>query len=265
MLLLERATAGLVAAALVALAARRAGALSSSGALAATLVGAAAVTAGWSWGALLVLYFVCSTLLSRAGQATKTKRTAGVVAKGGRRDARQVLANGGLFACAALLTQVLPGSAATTAAAAALGALAAATADTWATEIGVAADGTPRSLLTLRPVPPGTSGGVSVAGSLAMIAGAAFIAFVARALGLTQQVLALAAGGTAGAIADSLLGATLQERRWCATCERSTERALHDCGQATVPAGGLAWLDNDAVNFAATLVGALVAALLASR
>jgi uncharacterized protein (TIGR00297 family) len=263
--LLRRAAAGLVAAGLVAAAARRAGSLSPSGAVAATLVGTAAVAAGWSWGALLVIYFVSSSLLSRMGEATKARRTAAVVAKGGERDDTQVLANGGVFAASLLLAQLLPARAGEIIAVAGLGALAAATADTWATEIGVAADGAPRSLLTLRPVPPGTSGGVSVAGTVAMIAGAAFIALLARQLGLTQQVLAVAAGGTAGAIADSLLGATVQERRWCATCERSTERQVHDCGQPTAHAGGLAWLDNDAVNLAATFVGALVAALLASR
>jgi uncharacterized protein (TIGR00297 family) len=160
---------------------------------------------------------------------------------------------------------LLPAPAAALAALAALGALAAATADTWATEIGVAADGAPRSLLTLRPVPPGTSGGVSAAGSLAMIVGALFIALVARELGLTRELIAVAAGGAAGAVADTLLGGTLQARRWCANCKRSTERMIHDCGEATTHAGGIPWLDNDVVNFAATLTGALVAPLLASR
>ena len=263
-MLLQRALAGSLAATAIALVARRAGSLSISGAIAATAVGTAAVAAGWHWGALLVLYFVCSTLLTRAGAARKAARTASVVAKGGARDAVQVLANGGLFAGAALLSTFLPAAMGTPLALAALGALAAATADTWATEIGVAADGAPRSLLTLRRVPPGTSGGVSIAGSLAMIVGALFIAAVAHQLGLGSEILAVAAGGTAGAIADTLLGGTLQARRWCANCKRSTERMIHDCGAPTVHAGGLPWLDNDAVNFAATLVGALVAPLLAS-
>jgi uncharacterized protein (TIGR00297 family) len=262
-LILQRAMAGCLAAAAIALAARRVGALSSSGAIAATVVGAAAVAAGWMWGALLVLYFVCSSLLSRLGAARKMERTASVVAKGGARDATQVLANGGVFACAALLSALLPGPAGSLDALAALGALAAATADTWATEVGVAADGAPRSLLTLRRVPAGTSGGVSVAGSLAMIVGALFIATLARALGLGRETLAVAAGGVAGAMADTLLGGTLQARRWCANCKRSTERVIHDCGQPTEHAGGLPWLDNDVVNLAATLVGAVVAPLVA--
>jgi uncharacterized protein (TIGR00297 family) len=256
--MLARAASGLAAAAAVALLARRARALSPSGALAATLVGAAAVAAGWRLGALLVLYFVSSTLLSRLRGAEKARRTGGVVAKGGSRDALQVLANGGVFALCALVAALDPAGAGPGATLAALGALAAATADTWATEIGTLA-GTPRSLRTLQPVPPGTSGGVTVAGTLAMIAGALFVAVVARALALTDSLLPVALGGTAGALTDSLIGATVQERRWCDACALGTERARHDCGAPTRRIGGLAALDNDVVNLLATLAGAAVA------
>src|SRR3954464_8873352 len=97
----HRAAVGLLAAIAIALAARRAGSLANSGAFAAVLVGTAAVAAGWSWGALLVLYFVSSSALSHAGGAEKERRTSGVVAKGGARDAVQVIANGGVFALCA--------------------------------------------------------------------------------------------------------------------------------------------------------------------
>jgi uncharacterized protein (TIGR00297 family) len=146
--------------------------------------------------------------------------------------------------------------------AAALGAIAASSADTWATEVGTLLGGAPRSLLTLRPVAPGTSGAVSAAGTLAMIAGASFIATAAQALSLPGAVAIVTVGGMAGAMADSLLGATLQERRWCDVCALATERRVHDCGTMTSLAGGTAWLDNDAVNLLATLVGAAVAAVL---
>jgi uncharacterized protein (TIGR00297 family) len=258
----ERVAAGLLAAATIALVARQAGSLSASGAIAAAVVGTAAVAAGWSWGALLVVYFIASSLLSRAGSAEKVRRTGGVVEKGGARDAVQVLANGGVFALCAALAALVGGPAGATLAVAALGALAAATADTWATEVGTLFGGTPRSLHTFARVPPGTSGAVSVAGTLAMIGGALLIALLARALSLTGAVGIVAWGGVAGAIADSLLGATLQERRWCDACARPTERRVHDCGTATRLAGGLAWMDNDAVNLLATLVGAVVAAAL---
>jgi uncharacterized membrane protein len=76
-------------------------------------------------------------------------------------------------------------------------------------------------------------------------------------------------GGVAGTTADSLLGATVQARRWCDTCSAATERVLHICGRRTEPAGGLPWLDNDGVNLAATIAGAgvalAVAAMLVAR
>jgi uncharacterized membrane protein len=70
-------------------------------------------------------------------------------------------------------------------------------------------------------------------------------------------VIAAFAGGVIGCLADSSLGATVQARRWCGVCEMATERRVHSCGTATSVAGGLSWLDNDAVNFAATICGAL--------
>jgi uncharacterized protein (TIGR00297 family) len=259
---LARALPGLVAAGAVALAAWRAGSLSGSGAAAAMAVGTAAVSAGWAWGVLLVLYFVLSSALSRAGGAEKERRIGGVVAKGGARDAVQVLANGGVFALCALAVP-LAGSHVGEVAAAAAGALAAAAADTWATEVGVLFGGAPRALRTLRPVPAGTSGAVSAAGMAAMVCGALSVALAARALGLVDAVIAVTVAGCAGAVADTILGATMQERRWCDRCGLATERPMHDCGAPTRRAGGLARVDNDVVNLAATAVGAVVALLLA--
>ena len=263
-LVLERGAAGTAAAAVIALVARRAGALSTSGAWATVVVGAAAVTAGWRWGVLLVLYFSAAVLLSRVGRTDKERRTGGVVAKGGARDATQVAANGGVFAACALVVAFGPPSFCVTMGLAALGALAASAADTWATEIGTQFGGTPRSVLTLRPLAAGTSGAISMLGSLAMIAGAAFVAFVARWMGVSDAVLVVALAGIGGALADSLLGATLQERRWCPACGVSSERAVHDCGVATTHAGGREWIDNDMVNLLSTFAGAAMAPLLAN-
>ena len=262
--MIERALAGLLVAGTVALAARRAHALDTGGTAAAVAVGAVAVAAGWAWGALLIAYFVLSIALSRLRSEKKAARMGDVVAKGGARDAIQVAANGGVFAVVALAaTSVDPGlPLGRTLAAAALGALAASAADTWATEIGSLAARPPRSILTWRPVPPGTSGGVNLLGMLAMVAGATFVAAGGRALAIDAPVIAVIVGGFAGAIADSVVGATLQDRRWCDTCQTSTERAVHGCGTATRHAGGLAVVDNDLVNLIATLAGAAVAALL---
>ena len=262
--MIERTLAGLLVAGTVALAARRAHALSIGGATAAIGVGVAAVAAGWRWGVLLIAYFVASIVLSRVRGAEKAQRTGDVVEKSGARDALQVLANGGLFTATALVGAALaPGSAAErTLTAAALGALAASAADTWATEIGSLASRPPRSILTWRPVAPGTSGGVNVLGMLAMVAGAAFIAYGGRALSIEVPIAAVVIGGFLGAIADSVVGATLQDRRWCDTCQRSTERLIHGCGTATRHAGGITLVDNDLVNLIATFAGAAIAALL---
>lgn len=262
--MIARALAGLLIALTVALAARRAHALSLGGATAAIVVGMIAVAAGWAWGVLLIAYFVASIALSRLRSAEKAARTGDVVAKGGARDAFQVVANGGLFAVMALAAAALaPDSlAARMLTAAALGALAASTADTWATEIGSLATRPPRSILTWRPVAPGTSGGVNVLGMLAMIAGAAFIAYGGRALALEVPILAVVLGGFLGAIADSVVGATLQDRRWCDTCQKSTERLVHGCGTTTRHAGGITVVDNDLVNLIATFAGAAIAAFL---
>jgi uncharacterized membrane protein len=75
-------------------------------------------------------------------------------------------------------------------------------------------------------------------------------------------VLAVVAAGASGAVADSLLGGTIQERRWCDKCAAATERRMHGCGTRTRLNGGLKIMTNDMVNLACTSVGAAVAGWL---
>jgi uncharacterized protein (TIGR00297 family) len=256
-----RQVAGLMLAACVALLARRTRSLTDGGAIAATGVGWAAVGAGWDWGTMLVVYFIASTLVSRTGRAEKHRRTASVAAKGGTRDAVQVLANGGVFAVGAVAMLLQPD---VRWMALAAGSLAASAADTWATEVGTFHGGPPRSILSARRVQPGTSGGVTAIGSLAAVAGAGLVVALALAFGWPAPVAALAmVGGLVGAFLDSLVGAVVQSRRWCDACECETERAVHDCGAATRSLRGVAWIDNDAVNFISTAAGGLLAACFA--
>jgi len=95
-----------------------------------------------------------------------------------------------------------------------LAALAEATADTVSSEIGQAFGGMPFLLTTLRRVPPGTDGAISLTGTLAGIAAAALIAATgAPALGMSAAECLIAfAAGIAGLFFDSLLGATLERR-----------------------------------------------------
>lgn len=257
----------------IALAAQRAGGLSWSGSAAAFAVGVVALSVSWAWGALLILWFMAAALLSRAGRARKARLTAAIVEKGDRRDARQVLANGGLFAGAAALQLLVPpdaagstGAAGIASAIAAAAALAAAGADTWATEIGTLGGSRPWSLRERRRVPPGTSGAVSLPGTVASLAGAFVIASLAAALGVIRHdaIPAVLVGGWTGSIADTLIGAWWQSRRWCPSCSLATERHVHSCGTFTRPAGGIVALDNDGVNFLCTAIGVLVALLLAA-
>ncbi|MGZ8377690.1 MAG: DUF92 domain-containing protein [Gemmatirosa sp.] len=265
-----RAVLGLVLALLIARAARRAGSLDASGAIAAVAVGAACIAAGWAWGALLLTFFATGSALSRWRARARAARFEGMLAKSGARDAAQVLANGGLYAATAIAGAGpwaggwSPASVAAWSGAAA-GAVAAATADTWATEIGTLARGAPRSLRGWRRVPAGTSGAVSAPGTLAMVGGATLIALATLAFGLpVAAAVGALAGGVAGGLADTIAGATLQERRRCPRCGVGTERAEHDCGARTVRVGGVPGLGNDAINVVCGAAGAVAGALAAS-
>ncbi len=242
-----------VLAAGIALAARAKGALTTSGALAAFVVGFLVFGfAGGPGAAALLLFFITSTVLSRYRKRDKEKLA--TFEKGGERDAAQVLANGGVAALCALLVAVFPGS--TLPFIALLGALAEANADTWATEIGSLAKKPPCLITTFRLASPGASGAVSVPGTLAALAGAALVATVAFS---PAGFLAATTGGVAGALVDSLLGATLQVQYRCPVCRTLTEQRAHCEGKITEPARGLPWLNNDIVNALATITGALVA------
>lgn len=244
----------------IAMAAGRAGSLAPSGRWGAVLVGTAATMAGWGWAALLVAWFVASSALTRLGHTQKLARTASVLAPSSARTAIQVGANGSLFAGLALIGTVTGDPRASVMA---LGALAAAAADTWATELGVMWGGPPRSLLGGGRLAPGMSGGVTAVGLLASVAGATAVgvggALLIPTLPWESVAIAVITAGVVGGLADSALGASMQARRYCATCAKETERAVHDCGTRTTHARGLRWMTNDTVNLLATLVGALLA------
>lgn len=225
------------------------------------MVGAISAAAGWAWALLLIGWFVASSVLTRLGAAAKAERTRATLPAASARTSTQVWANGGAFAVCALVATCTELDAFRVAA---LGALAAAAADTWATELGLLAGSAPRLILGGGPVEPGLSGGVTWAGSAGGLLGALAVALAATRLGLasSQLLVAIAGAGVLGGIGDSLLGATVQAKRRCARCQRWTERATHDCGVATEHGRGWRWMTNDTVNLLATFIGAAAATLL---
>lgn len=228
-------------------------------------MGTLVVTAGWVWGALLVTYFLTSSALTRLGQADKEARTDSMLPAQSARNAKQVGANGGVFATLVLLGEATGDPRLLVAG---LGALAAAAADTWATETGTLWGGPPRSILTGRLLPAGASGGVTLIGSAGSIVAAALVALAAHAIlssespGAASPALAILIGGIGGSLGDSVLGATLQSKRWCEQCRTWTERKVHTCQYRTRHTSGLRWMNNDTVNLLATAIGAALALLV---
>ncbi len=262
---------GAALAGLAAVAAYRLGMLSRSGALAAVGLGTVVFgLGGWGWAIVLIVFFASSSALTRLlGTAKQDLNSA--FAKGGKRDAGQVIANGGIAGLMVAAYAIWPHL--DWPWAAFCGALAAANADTWATELGVLSKTVPRLITTLQPVARGTSGGVTAAGTLASLCGSLLIAAsgivlwpaadLAGSWPLWRFAAGVTLGGLAGGLVDSWLGAALQGIYYCPVCQKETERhPLHTCGAATQRVRGLAWLGNDRVNLVCTLVGALVGAVI---
>ena len=199
---------------------------------------------GWMWTVPIVVFFVFSNLLSKVGKAQKQQFHL-VFEKSDQRDAWQVMANGGVAGVVAVYYAV-SGDGATfpiycTA-------LAAASADTWATELGTLARGTPRLVTTFRQVPAGTSGGVTLTGLLSSLAGSFLVALSGWLfVGTVTTLVMVSLCGLAGSLVDSVLGATVQAQYRCDDCGKVTERRVH-CEQSTGRISGLAWMNNDWVN-----------------
>ncbi|MBZ5719403.1 MAG: DUF92 domain-containing protein [Acidobacteriia bacterium] len=182
----------------------------------------------------LVSVFVLAWITTRLGY--QRKQALGTAEKRDGRTASQVLANLGTAAIAAALYAVTGGK--TVFLLAVTAALSEAAADTVSSELGQASSEQARLITTWETVPAGTDGGISWAGTLAGIAGAAVVSLVSAAAGMLpwKWLGPAIVAAVAGMVADSYLGATLERR-------------------------GV--LNNDSVNFLSTVVAAGIAGLLA--
>lgn len=262
-----------MAAVIVAVIARRVKALTNDGAVAAAIIGFIVFGQGGMAAALpLLVFFVSGSLLTRWNASRSHDDMQRVRSGVARRDADgrtaiQVLANGGVAAGTMIGAAVWPHPVWLAAFA---GAVATAAADTWATELGMRSARPPVLITTGAPATAGQSGAVSMAGTAGGGAGAIMIGVITAAAhamtsGSMWLAVVIALGGFTGMLADSWLGATVQQYFHCPACGARTEHAVHDCrdgGVRTRRQGGWPGFDNDAVNFTATLIGAVVAGIV---
>lgn len=201
---------------------------------------------GAAWALPLAVFVASGSLLARLHRAPQERNAV-------PRTAVQVMANGGV-AWGALVA--LPYVEATTAYLAFTGALAAATADTWGTEIGTRWRSRAWSLATGQPVEAGASGAMSAAGTAAGALGAGLIAGIAASVGPLSWTAGLwvVGSGVAGSLIDSLLGAFAQ-----AQYAHPGSTRLHDTPFAPgdAPVRGWRGLTNSGVNALATLAGSM--------
>ena len=183
------------------------GMVSRGGALGGLVVGAAIYYClGPPGFAVLVLFVVGGSLLTRLGYGRK-RRAGTAEAGGGRRGARNALANAGVATLCALLATLTSLEAFAAAFVASLGA---AFADTAESEVGQLYGRAPRLITSMRRVPPGADGAVSLPGTLAGLAAATLTAALGYALGLVEGEASLAIvalAGFLGTIVDSVVGA----------------------------------------------------------
>jgi len=208
-----------------------------SGVIGGFLVGFAIwVFLDWKGFLLLLAFFVIGSACTKLGYKRKAAQNL-AQEKGGRRGARHAFANAGVAAACALFAALTDYPVLFALAFAA--AFATAAADTASSEIGQLLGRRTFLITTLRPVPRGTEGAVSLEGTLAGVLASLIVAALGALLALYPWagVLPIVVAAFVGTTFESLIGAALEKRQL---------------------------LDNEALNFLNTLVGALVVVVFTS-
>ena len=222
---------------------------------------------GLDWTIPVLTFFLLSSILSKIGKEHKKKYDL-IFEKSSQRDVGQVLANGGVawvlmiwfsFAQDPLIYLAY------------LGTLAAVQADTWATEIGtMIKDPKPRFILNFKPVPAGTSGGITFTGTFGGFVGALLICVSAwiiapekmMSIGVVQSFLIVGIAGAGGSLVDSFFGATLQAQYYDPIRKKTTERTHSRKENGELIENelqkGIRWIDNDVVNTLCATTGGIL-------
>lgn len=216
----------------------------------------------FNWQGLVILgmFFITSTLLTKWKRDLKRDEKAFDIEEKKGRSAGQVLANGGAALLAAACHIAVPDPVWLILFTAAF---ATATADTWASEIGVLSKKKPFHIKMWKTVDRGLSGAISPLGTFAAFAGAFLIGFCFYLLFDTSFLVALcvAVSGFVGNLADTVFGAWFEQKFICSKCKKETESRVH-CGVKTARIYGVFWVSNNVVNFTSTLIGGMIAGVL---
>ena len=218
-------------------------ALSPSGALAALLVGAATLAADYTFGAILLAFYLSGSYFTKYGSSRKAKFDFQRKQGEGQRTWAQVLATAGIAAGASVLWLLRIGTVGgrarigvgaspfeTAVLIAVLSSLATAAGDTWGSELGMLSTSDPMLLIGCRRVPRGTNGAISPLGTVASAAGGLFIGLVAWVSVCISDAVLLGdtygtpqsqwpliplglLAGLVGSVVDSVLGSVIQ-RSW---------------------------------------------------
>ena len=205
-----------------------------SGVLSGILMGFLIVSfTDFRWFVLILSFFVIGGIFTK--YKYEYKRAIGIAQEaGGARGYRNVFGNGLVALICAVAFGITGNSLLVVAY---IGAVATATGDTLASEIGQTHKKLPRLITDLRYVPHGTDGGITTLGEYSALAGAAAIAIIAILFGVgaLNTVIPVILGGFFGANIDSVLGAVLERRHY---------------------------LTNSSVNLLATAAGAIAAVII---
>lgn len=236
--------------------------LTMSGSIAACLTGFA-IGLGFGLKGLLLLgfFFASSSFWSKYKSKNKIKNEERHE-KGSRRDWQQVAANGGTAAVFSLFYFAFPhpvwviGFAIS---------IAAANSDTWASEIGSLSKRPPLYIRTFKRIETGTSGAVSLLGTVAAVCGSLTIAiFSFYFFHLTfMETVIIFCFGFLGNIIDTLFGAFIQVVYQCKICLTEVESKWH-CGKKTILIRGTPIFNNDFVNFTSGFLVALMGMIVSS-
>lgn len=221
----------------------RFGLLNASGAVTAVLMGIGLTSFGHFSILPILVFFLSGSLLGKLPGAVASDPK-----EGRPRDSDQVFSNGGVALVLAYVNcvvdhPVLP--------LLYLVSVSISSGDTWSSELGQRLSRTAMDLRTMRILPAGLSGCISIPGLLAGMAGSLIIALFAGSL---EKATIVFIAGICGGLVDSLLGAFLQARYKDGSAE------ISDVGRQQI--SGLRWMNNDLVNISANALVTIATALL---